>query len=417
MPINHDLVYADKLGANKQKQLELNRNTADERRINEIAQWLIDENAIVSLQSIVGSVKRVIYNEDDLVDKKGLTVNHIGCIKVEASIKDFPILPAAGAWIKPLDAQVRSYPIVGETVVIINYGAQTYYFQPLNLRNSATHNIVLGIDKDASNKGSLSAPVKPLVPDNIDAYLQGFVYNKNPRPVKQYPGDWALNGRNDQSIRIGTDYTTNGDSELNSANAVIKMRISDESEASEAAAGTPRTEDIDTDKASLYLTRSEDIKYTVSPKVEGVTDVKTAGAPAIILDSDRLVFNTKENTNTGQINMFSGNTTNIVSKLNTNIVGEKVLLGDVDEGNLQSAVLGENLVNFLGELVATLDSFAAKIAGIKGLGNIGTLVPIPEGMAAGAQLQGWTASTAKPQIANRILSKNVKVSKKSRSGL
>ena len=43
------------------KQLVLGQNAADERRIKDIAQWLDEENAIVTLQTIMASVTKVIY--------------------------------------------------------------------------------------------------------------------------------------------------------------------------------------------------------------------------------------------------------------------------------------------------------------------------------------------------------------------
>jgi hypothetical protein len=393
------------------KQLVLGQNAADERRIKDIAQWLDEENAIVTLQTIIATVTKVIYNEDDIPDPAGgIDVSHIGCIQVATPIIDFPITPA-NDWITPLDAQVRSYPIVGELVNIINYGGKTFYFQTINNNNSASHNIIAGLEKDATSTGMPNVEVVP-------AYLNYFDYTKNPRPVTQYPGDWALNGRNDQSIRLGIDYKQWDDLELNSYNAVIKMRISDESKASEAPAGTTRPEFIDADKASFYMTRDEELRYTVVPTVDGTTNLTTIGAAAIILDSDRIIFNTKESTTTGQIDIFSGNTVNIVSKLNTNIIGEVVKLGDTNDDNLQSAVLGESLVTFLAELIKTLDGFASRIAGLTGIGNVGGAVPVPDAMAAGNALGGWTSVLSNEQfIKNRILSKNVKISKTKRPGL
>lgn len=394
------------------KQLVLGQNAADERRIKDIAQWLDEENAIVTLQTIIATVTKVIYNEDDIPDPPGsIDVSHIGCIKVATPIIDFPISPA-NDWIKPLDAQVRSYPIIGELVNIINYGGKTFYFQTINNNNSASHNIVAGLEKDATTGTS------KFNEEVVAEYLNHFDYTKNPRPVTQYPGDWALNGRNDQSIRLGTDYKQWDDLELNSYNAVIKMRISDESKASEAPAGTTRPEFIDTDKASFYMTRDEEVSYTTAPTVDGITNLTTIGAAAIILDSDRIIFNTKASNKSGQINIFAGNTVNIVSKKNTNIIGEVVKLGDTNDDNLQSAVLGESLVSFLAEMIQTLDSFASRIAGISGIGNIGGVCPIPEGMAAGAQLGGWTSiSQNKKLIENRILSKNIKISQGTKPGL
>jgi len=405
-------VVQDKLKSHRKKPLQLSRTTADEHRIKDIAQWLIDENETVTMQTVAATVEHVVYNEDDFTDKEdGPDIEHIGCIKVATPAIDFPILPTAGSWIHPLDAQVRSYPIVGEMVGIVNYGGQTFYFQPLNTQNKVSHNIMLNFKGDSSETGKITT-------DNIDDILNHFAWNKKPRPVKQYPGDWALNGRNDQSIRLGTNFKTVGDTELNPNNAVIKMRISPETTSTSIPAGTTRIEDIDTDKASFYMTRDEEIKYKVSPKVEGTTDVPTAGAAAIILDSDRLIFNTKESSETGQINIFAGNTVNIVSKNNANIIGSVVKLGDTNDDNLQSAVLGEGLVTFLAELVKTLDSFAGRIAGLTGIGNVGGGVPIPEGMAAGNALGGWTSVLSNEQfIKTRILSKNVKISKIAKPGL
>jgi len=406
-----DTVAQDKLKSHRKKPLQLSRTTADEHRIKDIAQWLIDENETVTMQTVAATVEHVVYNEDDFTDDEdGPDIEHIGCIKVATPTIDFPILPTAGSWIHPLDAQVRSYPIVGEMVGIVNYGGQTFYFQPLNTQNRVSHNIALNFKGDSSATGNV-------ITDNVDDILNHFAWNKKPRPVKQYPGDWALNGRNDQSIRLGTNFKTVGDTELNPYNAVIKMRISPESPKS-IPAGTTRIEDIDTDKASFYMTRDEEIKYKVSPSAPGTTDQTTVGAPAIILDSDRIIFNTKESEVTGQINLFAGNTVNIVSKNNTNIIGSLVKLGDTNDSNLQSAVLGEGLVDFLAELIQTLDSFAGRIAGITGIGNVGGGVPIPEGMAAGNALGGWTSIQAnKNFIKHRILSKNVKISKIAKPGL
>jgi hypothetical protein len=392
------------------KQLVLGQNAADERRIKDIAQWLDEENAIVTLQTIMASVTKVIYNEDDIPSPPGgIDVSYIGCIKVATPIIDFPISPA-NDWIKPLDAQVRSYPIIGEMVNIINYGGKTFYFQPLNTGNNVSHNIMAGFEKDGKTAREYNS-------DAIPDYLKHFEYNKNPRPVKQYPGDWALNGRNDQSIRLGTDYKKWNDLELNSYNAVIKMRIAGESKAAVAPAGTTRPEFIDFDKASFYMTRDEEISYTVAPTVDGITNLSTKGAAAIILDSDRIIFNTKGDNNSGQINIFAGNTVNIVSKKNTNIVGEMVKLGDSNDDNLQSAVLGENLVTFLHNLIVRLDNLAKGLGNVTGIGNVGGIVPIPAAMAAGSQLGGWTSAWSKNIIKNHLLSKNIKVSKKVRPNL
>jgi len=396
----------------KQNPLDYSTDrSATELRIKAITEHLIDEAAIVSLQSVLAEVTHVIYNEDFLKGDQDTT--HIGCIKVKPSVAEFSIMPTANAWIKPLDSQVRSYPIVGEHVSIINYGYKTYYFQPVNIHNRVSQNIML-LNDGGTHNGKIDKAALP-------EYLNFFDYQTNPSPVTQHPGDWALNGRNDQSIRFGIDYLSIGarnQKYLDSSNAVIKMRISNPSLATkDKPAGSTRVEDIDTDKSSLYMTRLEDIKFNVTPTVEKITDRTTAGAAAIILDSDRIIFNTKQSDNMGQIDIFAGNTVNIVSKKNTNIIGDVVKLGDSNDDNLQSAVLGESLVNFLSQLIQRLDNLAKDLGSVTGIGNVGGIVPIPAAMAAGSKLGGWTSSTTKTIIANQILSRNIKVSKKKRPNL
>jgi len=406
--------------ANKsQKPLVLTDNAATELRMKAIAQHLIDEAAMITLQTVMANVTAVIYNEDDYSEKDtGINFSHIGSIKVVPSVDSFPI---KNIWIKPLDSQVRSYPIVGEMVNIINYGEHTFYFQPINFTNSVAHNIYSGFQGDGTT------PVATPNMEVLDDLLHGFVSTVNPRPVKQYPGDWALNGRNDQSIRLGIDYPSAGaraNKNLNASNAVIKMRISDVSSANVAPAGTTRVEDIDTDLASFYMTRDEEVNYTIAPRVDEITHLEDPSGPdekiggaIIILDSEKIVFNTKESKKRGQINIFAGNTVNIVSKKNTNIVGEMVKLGDSNDDNLQSAVLGENLVTFLHNLIQRLDNLAKDLGNVTGIGNVGGIVPIPAAMAAGSKLGGWTSAWSKDIIKNHLLSRNIKVSKKKRPNL
>ena len=82
-----------------------------------------------------------------------------------------------------------------------------------------------------------------------------------PRPVKQYPGDWAINGRNDQSIRIGKAPDTEGTS-----HAVMKFRIAQEEDKGKNVYMTLAA-DPNTDVASIYLIRNEKIKLNLQPHI------------------------------------------------------------------------------------------------------------------------------------------------------
>ena len=408
MSDSHETVLIDKLH-NSQISIDPTNDLPDERRVREIVDAIVHNNKIVTVQSVIAEVVDVVMDENDL-DGEDVTPLYIGCIKVNTGSVPFPILPKdESGWVFPLDSQVKCYPVPGELVAVINYGNQTYYFQPLNIKNSVNNNIELGM-MATSNDGRPTAK-------NIKEYTKNFDRKIVTRPVKNFPGDWAVNGRNDQSIRIGTDLITNTDTVPSSDNAVIKMTISSPEENSRNAL-LPRKENINSDPASLWMSRNETVKLNIEPSVgENFTPAELQGSQ-IVGNSDRITFNTRATGNSGQINLFAGNTANVFAKNNTNVVGKNVLIGDVESGNLQSAVLGENLVTLMHQLFQQLQSFANQLTSATGVGNIGGPVPLPAVMGGAAGLAGYTGTAGqKQQLENLLLSKNVKVSKRPKAGL
>ena len=286
-------------------------------------------------------------------------------------------------------------------VAIVNFGAQTFYYPATNVLNSVNNNLRIGMTA-TSTKGNL-------IPDKVEAFLQGLNDGFSPvkihRPVLQYPGDWALNGRNDQSIRLGKTGGSRKDS-------IIKIRIANEEENAELV-GSPREEEINVDAASMYMTREEEVKINVVPKAGSESTPKKFKGPQIILDSDTITFNTKKD----NVNVYSAAQSNFISKGITNIVGSRVLLGDVDDQNLQSAVCGEQLVKLLREIIVALQKFGGQVSGATGIGNIGLPVPIPGLGGAAAGLNAFAAEQTEQAIKQKILSTNVKVSRKPRKNL
>ena len=195
-------VFLDTIG--KVPDIELGEGIPNEKRVRDIVLSIIESLQTVSIQTVLAEVDSVVYNDEDLGDK--ISPLYVGCIKVTPTVP-FPILPTGGpGWVYPLDANIKSYPIKGEMVAIVNYGAQTFYYSPTNVLNSVNHNLRVGMT-DVATKG------KSNFKSVADAFFAldgdrkgGFLVNPEesfPRPVKQFPGDWAVNGRNDQSIRIG----------------------------------------------------------------------------------------------------------------------------------------------------------------------------------------------------------------------
>ena len=194
--------------------------------------------------------------------------------------------------------------------------------------------------------------------------------------------------------------------------SVIKIRIANEETDSEFA-GSPKAEKINEDASSIYMTREEEVELTVVPKAGKDATPKKFKGPQIILDSGTLTFNTKDK----NINMYSAAESNFISKGNANLLGSKVKIGDIDDSNLESAVCGEQLVKMLREIIVALQRFGGEVSAATGIGNIGLPVPIPGLAGAASGLNAFALEQTEQAIKRKILSTNVKVSRRKRDNL
>lgn len=391
-------VFQDSVG---NANVTVNEGLPTEKRVRDIANDLIASNKSISIQTVLAEVKGVIYNEKDLENVGLENPFYIGAIKASPLVP-FNIMPENGkGWILPVNSAVRDYPVIGELVSIINLGAQTFYHGPINVSNSVNQNMKVGISSNPTD-GTIKY-------NQLEAYLKskegGFSVNPFPRPVKQFAGDWAINGRNDQSIRIGKNEDTERE-------AVIKIRIAEEEEESDFLYD-PLPENIDEDVASMYFIRDGSLSLNTIPTAPNAIETEYIG-PLIVLDSDQLLFNSKEG---GNISILSGNDNTLVSVKNTNIIGQNVFLGDIEKENIQPAVLGDQLVGYLHEVFQQIISAMNQIQGATGVGNLGMPVPIPGAMAAAAGLSAYLSAQTKDGMKTRLLSKNVKISKRPKKAL
>ena len=267
-------VFQDSVG---NANVTVNEGLPTEKRVRDIANDLIASNKSISIQTVLAEVKGVIYNEKDLENVGLENPFYIGAIKASPLVP-FNVLPENGkGWILPVNSAVRDYPVIGELVSIINLGAQTFYHGPINVSNSVNQNMKVGISSNPTD-GTIKY-------NQLEAYLKskegGFSVNPFPRPVKQFAGDWAINGRNDQSIRIGKNEDTERE-------AVIKIRIAEEEEESDFLYD-PLPENIDEDVASMYFIRDGSLSLNTIPTAPNAIETEYIG-PLIVLDSDQLLF-------------------------------------------------------------------------------------------------------------------------------
>jgi len=387
-------VYTERVSNNA--KVNIKNQIPTEKRVRDITQEIIDATKTISLQIVTAEVVEVV---TDPVSAN-LPPAYQGCIRVDTGGVDFSILPEnSKGFIKPLSAFISQYPVIGEFVSIINLGGFSFYFNPVNFHNSPNNNMLKSLTSNPEdgtvNSKKAAASIGEFEP----------ITNASPRPVKVYPGDFAINGRNEQSIRIGKSKGSKKDS-------VIKLRISPEDNDISKLL-LPKEEDVNLDLSSIYMTRSETVDLNVVPFAQDITEDPLVGSQ-IILDSNTITFNSKEG---GDVRVYSGRNVNIVGKGTANIVGLSVNIGDNLDQNLQPAVLGHQLVKFLVNVLNQLNSFGGQIMSATGTGNIGIPVPVFGAMSAGAGLQSGTAVWTESVLKDFLLSKNVKISRAGKSGL
>jgi hypothetical protein len=105
---------------------------------------------------------------------------------------DNPIFDREG-YIFPLDPNNRDYPLVGESVVLVNHRDVTYYSSRLNYFNNPNSNIKYGVSRDSDFTTSGLLKFKEFQPTNRN------------RHVRSKEGEIVYEGRFGQSIKFGQE--------------------------------------------------------------------------------------------------------------------------------------------------------------------------------------------------------------------
>ena len=242
----------------------------------------------------------------------------------------------------PLDTNVKEYPIPGELVIVVNYLGNFYYTQKLNIHNSVNLNSHPGLSKNT------------LDPDDYTKH--DYKLSDYARQLKSNEkGDIIFNGRFGQSLRFGSnikevpgDDTTN---KIDSPNVIIR-----------AGQGytypdnqhKPVVEDINLDGSSLWMTTDQVVTFKKSSdKAHGLTVPKKYDGKQILINSDRIVFNSKLNS----IHAFSKNEISMAADVRMNL--ESPIVNLADRMATEPAIAGDILMdNVIWPIVDALIEFA-----------------------------------------------------------
>lgn len=395
-------------------------------------------------------VKKIILDDSEIdLFKKFGEWNGIGTIFWEAVDKPMPgDTYSETLYASPIFPNIKHYPLINEIVYLLqltNTNVATdlssnsyYYFPPLNLWNSQTHNAIPGYDNDPSNDesqrtdyvASFQGEVRQITDNSSEIFLgKTFVEKTDIHPLLPYEGDIIYEGRWGNSIRLGSTVKnsfipnkwSNGASGINGDPITIIRNgqsdyVGDEPWKNE-------TEDINGDASSIYLTSNQQlplfpasVNNSSFSKSTPPSSTNQYEGSQIILNSNRLVLNAKLDS----ILLLANNSIQLSCKETLGVdakqialTADKIYLGSSEgtEGtSLQSALLGENLVQQLTSLVTILKRLASSITNAVDSNG----APISDFLVVGTSMTSTcndilTALNKKPGDGGSVLSKKIKI--------
>ena len=280
---------------------------------------------------------------------------------------------------KPLFPNNKIFPLENEIVYILplpNSDIQGdvndvsyYYFQPVNIWNSVHHNAI----PDPINGNSLppsqqqdyeqteAGAVRRVTDGSSEIELgDTFVEKLDIKNLQPFEGDIFYEGRWGQSLRFGS--TVNNSPISNpwsrtgqNGDPLTILRNSQYDDGKDA--WIPQVEDINKEGSSIYMTSTQAIPIEVSSKSYSSyklapTKPKQFAGEQIILNSGRLLFNTKEDSilmsSKNSINLNAVNDVNIDAP-KTVIQSNEILLGD--KNAFEPVILGNKFLTDLSKLL------------------------------------------------------------------
>ena len=347
----------------------------------------------------------------------------------------------------PIFPNIKNYPLINEIIYIaqlpnpnisLNLSTNSYYyFPPLNMWNSQIHNAMPGFDNDPLNdlnqqvdyQESFQGAVRKIEDNSSEIYLgKTFSERIETHPLLLYEGDIIYEGRWGNSLRLGStvnnSYIPNNWSSTGSNGDPITIIRNGQADYI-SDPWIPVVEDINNDLTSIYLTSNQIVPLFASSTnnfsfstntTQPPTNVSQYAGNQIILNSGRLVFNAKNDSIVALANksiQLSCQETIGMDATQIALTSDKVYLGSsegIEGTSLQSAILGENLITQLTQLVTSLKSLATSVT--NAIDSNGA--PISDFIVVGTSLKATCDDilkvlNKKPNTNGSLLSNKVKI--------
>lgn len=314
---------------------------------------------------IVGRVIDIILdNNHDQFPKQGKW-RSIGTIEiVDTKIQSSNNEPGSSLiFAKPLFSNIKQYPLKGEIVIILSLPSQEimngkpkpqlYYLNSINIWNSQHHNAVpFFTQTSATNTQNKNYTVTSLGSTNKDTSSvpsfnlgTGVIERGNLHPLWSFPGDYIIEGRWSNSIRLGSTYKSSLNSWSNSGENGNPITIISNGQPKDAAPEgyIPISEDINKDLSSIYLTSNQKIpinptQFLTKSYINNIPDKPNQYIESqVILNANRILINSNKDhillNSSLTIGFNSSKGFNFDTPTNFIVVAPVIRLGDKDTTN------------------------------------------------------------------------------------
>ena len=266
-----------------------------------------NENEFYEME--MGEVIAVHLKESDLPELKdgsGKDWSKLGSVTVRMVSSQFDTPLTNVGTVKPLFPNSHPLPVRGEYVVVVSFNKQNFYINVLNLFDNVNSNVGPGL-----------SGIRPEDIKEEDFIYEHFEIDNEIRNLWPYQGDSILQGRWGNSIRFGSniipDSHEDEDDKPDSPNILIRAgQLLDADNFNKSGVvqnlkespKKPVEEDINADGSSVWMTTDQSVKLdrtkSNSQKHRLMSKVHNDknpidGGKQIVINSDRITFNTKRN--------------------------------------------------------------------------------------------------------------------------
>ena len=313
--------------------------------INQINVGKADEGELAEVIEVYATEEQLDESPvDDTPDYKFLGAIRFRKIYTQQNLSNDQLMVAY-----PLNLNIIDFPIKGETVFIQKIYDKFYYTDRVNIYNNPNNAASLGssqkfnVGKSTKSQKTLDTAETGVVEnkEKSDEVFLGeyFKPNFNIRQLVPNEGDTLIQGRFGNTLRLGS--VNNAPTIKLRAGQILDFEKFDEGnvlidEINEKSLNAPLEENINLDASSMWMTTDETVLLTPAT-LEDPNIYPTSVAPEvfdgkqIILNSGRLIFNSKENGilgfSNGPIDFSTLNTFGVSAKQRLNLYSPTVVIG------------------------------------------------------------------------------------------